>query len=135
MEVAAMVASLYSLTQSRIEQGVLILTISEKELTGEDLCAGLRDELVLTVRESGAKNIVIDFRYVRFVASVAFRTLLGLLREVEHRNARMALCNLSPVVAEIFHATGLLITSRSTAPLFEERPDVAAAIAFLNEVS
>ena len=130
-----MVASLYSLTQSRIEQGVLILTISEKELTGEDLCAGLRDELVLAVRESGAKKIVIDFRYVRFVASVAFRTLLGLRREVQDRNARMAICNLSPVVAEIFHATGLLITSRSTTPLFEERPDVAAAIAFLNEVS
>lgn len=128
-----MVASLYSNLESRIEQAVLVLTITAEELAGEDLCAALRDELVAAVRESGAKRIVIDLRHVRSVASVAFRALLGLRREVQDSKARLALCNLSPVVTEIFHATGFLITSRATAPLFEEKPDAAAAIAFLNQ--
>jgi anti-anti-sigma factor len=128
-----MAAPAYSHLKSCIEQGVLVLTITEKELMGEELCAALRKELLVAVQESAAKRIVIDFRHVKFVASVAFRALLGLRREVEDINARMAICNLSPVVAEVFHATGLLITSRHAAPLFEEKADVAAAIAFLNE--
>jgi anti-anti-sigma factor len=129
-----MAALHYSNVASRIEQGVLVLTITETELTGDDLCADVRDELVTAVRESGAQRIVVDFRHVKFVASVAFRALLGLRRE-QDRKARMALCNLSAVVAEIFHATGFLITSRVTGPLFEEKADVAAAIAFLNQAS
>jgi anti-anti-sigma factor len=130
-----MVVSLYPHLESRVEEGVLVLTITETELTGEDLCDALREELVDAVRQSGAMRIVADFRHVKFVASVAFRTLLGLRREVQDRKARLVICSLSPVVAEVFHATGLLITTRSTAPLFEEQLDVAAAIAFLNEAT
>jgi anti-anti-sigma factor len=127
-----MATTSYEHLESRIEQGVLILTITDRELTGEDLCAALRQELLDAVTESGARRIVVDFQHVKYVASVAFRPLLSLRRQVHDTGARMALCNLSRVVAEVFYATGVLINSRSAARLFEEEIDVAAAIASLN---
>ena len=117
--------------QARTESGVLVLTIMEKQLTGEDLCVAIRDELVEAAQQESCK-VIVDFHPVEYVSSVAFLTLLGLHRQVREMGGRLVLCNLSPPVAEVFKATRLLIDSHSSPSLFEEQPTVPAAIAFLN---
>jgi anti-anti-sigma factor len=105
-----MLQSSQSHVKARTELGVLVLTIMEKQLTGEDLCVAILDELLEAVQQRASK-VIVDFHHVEYVSSVAFRILLGLRRRVEETEGRLVLCNLSPLVAEVFKATRLLIDS------------------------
>ena len=126
-----MASSTHSHVTARTESGVLVLTIMEKQLTGEDLCDAIREELVDAVQQ-GTSKVIVDFAHVEYVSSVAFRALLSLRRRVQDIEGRLVLCNLSPLVAEVFKVTRLLINSKSSPSMFEEQPTVASAIAALN---
>jgi anti-anti-sigma factor len=114
----------------RTEEGILVVTITAPEMRGEELCAAIREELLRAVTGSGAKKVVLDFSKVTLVASVAFRPLLSLRRLMQETGGQMVVCALSPLVAEVFYATRLLIHSRAEAP-FESQPDIPAAVASL----
>lgn len=121
--------------QRRTEQGVLVLTLTAPQLQGDTLVESLRRELRAAVIEPGAQKVVLDFRLVKSVSSEAFRPLLSLRRKLEEAGGRMALCNLSPVVAKTFQVTRLISTSRSSTPPFEMEQDVASAVALLNQTA
>jgi anti-anti-sigma factor len=121
--------------KGRTEQGVLVLTITEPQLQGDTLVESLRRELRAAVSQPGTQKVVLDFRLVKSVSSEAFRPLLSLRRILGEAGGRMALCNLSPVVAKTFQVTRLVSTSRSSTPPFEMEQDVAAAVALLNAPS
>jgi anti-sigma B factor antagonist len=123
-------SSTQSHVAARTESGVVILTIKEKQLTGEDLCAAIREEMLSAVQEKA--KVIVDFSQVEYVSSVAFRALLSLRRRIHQLEGRLVLCNLSPLVSEVFKATRLLINSRSSPSMFEEQPTVEAGIAALN---
>ena len=125
----------YRHLKGRTEQGVLVLSITEPQLQGDRLVESLRRELRAAVGEPGSQKVVLDFRLVRSVASEAFRPLLSLRRKLEETGGRMALCNLSPVVAKTFLVTRMVSASRSSAPSFEMEQDVPAAIALLNQLA
>jgi anti-sigma B factor antagonist len=122
--------STHSHVAARTESGVVVLTIKEKQLTGEDLCEAIRQELLSAVGDRA--KIIVDFSQVEYVSSVAFRALLSLRRRVHQLEGRLVLCHLSPPVAEVFKATRLLINSRSSPSMFEEQPTIEAGIAALN---
>src|SRR5215470_16236017 len=121
--------------QRRTDQGVLVLTLTEPQLQGDTLVESLRRELRAAVIEPGAQKVVLDFRLVKSVSSEAFRPLLSLRRILGEAGGRMALCNLSPVVAKTFQVTRLVSSSRSSTPPFEMEQDVAAAVALLNKTA
>jgi anti-anti-sigma factor len=125
----------YRHLKGRTEQGVLVLSITEPQLQGDTLVESLRRELRTAVGELKEQKVVLDFRLVRSVASEAFRPLLSLRRKLEETGGRMALCNLSPVVAKTFQVTRMVSPSRSSAPPFEMEQDVPAAVALLNRTS
>ncbi len=112
-----------------------MLTITEPQLQGDTLVDSLRRELRTAVSEPGTQKVVLDFRLVKSVSSEAFRPLLSLRRILGESGGRMALCNLSPVVAKTFQVTRMVSTGRSSTPQFEMEPDVAAAIAHLNKAA
>jgi anti-anti-sigma factor len=125
----------YHHLKGRTEQGVLVLTITEPQLQGDTLVDSLRRELRTAVGEPpGVQKVVLDLHLVRAVSSEAFRPLLSLRRRLGEVGGRMALCNLSPVVAKTFQVTRLVSTSRSSTPPFETESDVASAIALLNRI-
>lgn len=107
---------------------MLILTITEKQLLDEELCNQLRQELLDAVTRTEARKIVVDLRFVEYVASVAFRPLLSLRRKVHDTGARMMLCNLSDFVADVFQATRLLIAGPGATAPFQEAADLTAAV-------
>ena len=55
-----MASSTHSHVTARTESGVLVLTIMEKQLTGEDLCDAIREELVDAVQQ-GTSKVIVDF--------------------------------------------------------------------------
>ncbi|HEV3118229.1 MAG TPA: STAS domain-containing protein [Gemmataceae bacterium] len=115
------------------EQGVLVLTFLDKELRDEPQCAMIRQEFHDALTRSGDRKIVVDFRNVQFVSSVAFRPLLSLRRLVHDTGARLVLCNLSEMVADVFQATRLLASTQAAAAPFEAKTDLPSAIAYLNK--
>ena len=122
----------YRLVKRRIEQGVLVMTISEPQLERDALVEALRRELIAAVEPPGIQKVVLDFQRVRLFSSAAFRPLISLRRKLEECGSRLVLCNLSPVVAKTFQATRMISSSRSSTASFTVEPDVASAIATLN---
>jgi anti-anti-sigma factor len=118
---------------SGTQDGVLVLTIKDTHLHGDQLAEELRNELMGAVSKAGAKKLIVDFRNVEYLSSVAFRPLLSLRRKVEEAGGQMALCSLSPLVADVFRMLRLVSSSRSYPATFEVLPDLPAALAALKD--
>jgi len=112
--------------------GVLVITITEKELSDYEVCNTLREELGEAVDQSDNNKVVLDFSPVEFVASVVFLPLLSLSGKLNRMGGRIVLCNLSEFIADVFLATRLLINRHSPDSPFQQEAKVAAAVANLN---
>jgi anti-sigma B factor antagonist len=118
---------------SQTLDGVLVIRINERQFHGDSLADAIRQEMLALIAAAGSQKIVIDLQPVDYLSSAAFRPLLSLRRKLQETGGRMVLCNLSPLVAEVFQLLRLISTSRSYPATFEVQPDVAAAVAFLNK--
>lgn len=119
--------------RSCVEQGVLILTITEAKIQSDDIADALRQEMLAAVARTGVRKVVIDFRHAQYLSSTAFRPLLSLRRKLQEDGGQIVLCGLSSVVGDIFYTTRMIDPSGSVKAVFDMQPDVAAAIAFLNQ--
>ena len=71
-----------------------------------------RDEIDETFRqfkqiieESASKKLLLDFSKITFVASPALGILISLNQHCERMNARLRLCNMRPVIYDVFAVT------------------------------
>jgi anti-anti-sigma factor len=117
--------------ETTIEDGVLVLTIVRQQIEGEDLAAGLKQELLAEVARSGLNRVVLDLRNTRYVSSVAFWPLLALRRQLNEQGGRLLLCGLTGAVHDIFTSTRMITSSGSLNAPFEVAPDRATAVARL----
>jgi anti-anti-sigma factor len=114
-----------------VRPSVVVFTLADKEIHGDVLADGLRDELLAVYVQANALHAVLDFRQVTYLSSAGIRPLLSLNRQVHGRGGRLVLCGLTPTVEEILSVTRL-ISTRGTGPAaFEVQPDVPAAVASL----
>jgi anti-anti-sigma factor len=116
---------------SQMQDDVLVISINERQFHGDPLADQIRKEMLAAVESTGSKKIVIDFQPVHYISSAAFRPLLSLRRKLQETGGRMVLCNLSPLISEVFQLLRLVSTSRSYPATFEVQPDVGAAVALL----
>jgi anti-anti-sigma factor len=113
---------------TQVQDGVLILTIKDTHLHGDQLADQLRSEMIDAVEQSGLNKVVLDLRHVEYLSSVAFRPLLSMRRKIEEMKGRMVLCNLATLVADVFRMLRLISSSRSYPATFEVVADVPAAL-------
>ena len=113
-------------------EGILVLTVTESQLQGDQLADLMRKEILDLVSSEKANNVVIDMRRVKYIGSAVFRPFLSLRRELQKTNGKIVLCGLSQVVHETFSQLRLISTNKLFHAPFEARPDVAASVAFLN---
>jgi anti-sigma B factor antagonist len=117
--------------RSAVEQDVLVLTLAVTEVQDEKLADALRQELLAAVGDRKGQKVVIDFRQVVYISSVAFRPLLSLRRHMQAIGGRMILCGLSKIIGDIFYTTRLVSPTGSFDAPFEMAADVPSAIAKL----
>ena len=110
---------------------VVVLTLTEGQILGDELADELRDQLLAITVQAQAQSAVLDFTKVKFLSSSGFRPLLSLHRILRQQGGRLMLCGLSPEVYEIFEVTRLISTKGTTRAPFEVYPDVPSAIAGL----
>jgi anti-anti-sigma factor len=66
---------------------------------------GLRGQLLALAEEPGPANVILDFRNVGYVSSLALDTLVTLRNKLRAVGRRVSLRNLSPQVYEVFAVT------------------------------
>src|SRR5437879_732250 len=114
--------------RSRIEQGILVLTITEAELRGDKLAHTLSQELLTAVTQAKAKKIVLDFWSVKSVSSEAFRPLLLLRQTVLDKGGRLLLCNVSTEIRKCFSAMKSIRSNPSSMAFFDSPETLNGAI-------
>jgi anti-anti-sigma factor len=122
----------YRHVTGRIDQGVLVLTITETKLQDEKLADALLQELLDVVTHFAVPKVVVDMQNLQYLSSVAFRPLLRLRSKLQGIGGRMILAGLTPMVGDIFYTTKMLNPAGSFQAPFQMEPDVAAAVERLN---
>jgi anti-anti-sigma factor len=110
---------------------VVVFRIEPDQLMGDVLAEAMREEFLRARQLVGARHVVVDFQAVTYVSSASFRPLLSLLREVRAQNGRLVLCNLQPIVHEVFTVTRLIAGQDAAPAAFEVQADVPSAVASL----
>src|SRR5438270_743634 len=125
----------YEHLETRVEQGVLVLTVTAPRLRSDafELVEALRQELLAAVAEAKLPRVALDLARVEYFGSAGFRPLLSLRRQVQERNGHLVLCNLHPDVEEVLLVTRLINLRDPAAATFEVARDVPAAVARLNQ--
>lgn len=114
-----------------LDQGVLVLTVLRNQIEGEDLAAGLKEELTTQVTRHGTNKVVVDLSSCRYVSSIAFWPLLALRRQLADSNGKLIICGLTGAVYDVFTTTRMVSSSGSLDAPFEMAPDREAAVARL----
>jgi anti-anti-sigma factor len=124
-----------SLLQSALQQGVLVLTVTQSRIQGEEVAQALRDELHAAVERAGVHRVVIDLRHARYLSSVAFWPLLSLRRQLLDAGGRLIICGLCEDVEDVFTTTKMISTGGAVDAPFEVAPNAAEAVTRLRDDS
>jgi anti-sigma B factor antagonist len=125
----------YSHLKSRVDGGVLVLTITETEVQGEEIARALRQEMLTAAELAKPQQVVVDFRHTKYISSAAFWPLLSLYRKLQAVGGKLTVCGLSPVVGDVFYTTRLVSASGSASAPFGVEPDVETALARLRSAT
>jgi anti-anti-sigma factor len=121
------------LLRSSVDQGVLILTIVQPRIQGEEIAQALRDEMRESVARAGVNRVVVDLQHTRYLSSVAFWPLLSLRRQLIDAGGRLIICGLSDDVEDVFTTTKMISTGGMVDAPFEVALDAATAVARMLE--
>jgi anti-anti-sigma regulatory factor len=122
-----------SLLKTHVDQGVLVLTVTCRQLEGEERARIFKEQLLGTVTQSGASRVILDLQHTLYVSSVTFWPLLALRKHLQEQGGRMILCGLVGGVHDVFTTTHMVSADGSTNAPFEMAPDCATALARLLE--
>jgi|SRR5579875_810463 len=119
------------LLYSSVDQGVLVLTIAQARIQGEEIAQQLREEMQLAVERAKVNRVVVNLQHVRYLSSVAFWPLLSLRRELLNAGGRLIICGLHGDLEILFLTTKMISSGGAVDAPFEMAPDVAAAVSRL----
>jgi len=129
-----MTESQYRYIAPRVEQGVLVLSITHSQLrsTQFELPEVLREEMLRAVAQAKANKVVVDLSKVEQLGSASFRPLLSLRRQLHEAKGQLLLAGLQPDIREVFLVTRLIDEQGSTLATFGVAADVPTAVLRLN---
>ena len=116
------------LLHGSVDEGVLILTITQSRIQGEETAQQLRDEMQTALEKTGVNRVVVDLQHVRYLSSVAFWPLLNLRRQLLDIGGRMIICGLNGDLEDIFTTTKMISTGGAVDAPFEVAPSNSAAL-------
>jgi anti-sigma B factor antagonist len=112
----------------RSESGVLVITVLDDQVQGDDSVEGFRRELLEASVRFPAKKWVLDFKHTGFFSTAGMRPLLSLHRKLQPDGGRIVLCNLRPELVEVFQVTRLVSSNQPGSTPFELARDVSDAM-------
>jgi anti-anti-sigma factor len=123
----------YRHLECRTEPGILVMTVTEANVQGEEIAEELRDEMLAALEAAGVSNVAVDFHHVQYISSTAFRPLLAVRRRLQETGGRIVLFGLTKGIGDVFYTTRMIAADGVMRPIFEMAPDEARAVARLNQ--
>lgn len=114
--------------EATLDQGVLVLTILRRQIEGEEIASGLKDELLAHADQHRARWVVLDLKNTRYVSSIAFWPLLRLRKHLAEQQGRLVICGLTGAVEEVFAMTKMVSSAGVPNAPFEVAANREAAI-------
>jgi anti-anti-sigma factor len=121
--------------RSRVEQGVLVLTVTASEIHSEGVTEDLRLELLAAIAGQQNPKVVLDLQPVKLISTTCLRALLSFRRHLREKGGQLLLCNLSTQVAEVLFTTRMVSATSSANIPFAMAPDIATAVAHLSSAA
>ena len=121
------------LLHSSVDQGVLVLVVTQPRIQGEEAAQQLRDEMQNALEHEGVNRVVVDLQHVRYLSSVVFWPLLSLRRQLLNAGGRMLICGLSGDIEDLFLTTKLISNGGTADAPFDVATDAAAALGKMQE--
>jgi stage II sporulation protein AA (anti-sigma F factor antagonist) len=112
-------SSSYQYVSESEADGILVLSLLLQRVESYETAEGMGRELVAAVQGKPAPQIVLDMGKLVYMSSVGYGPLISLRSYIREAGGRLVLCQLSPVVKEMFETTRLLINPQSPKSLFE----------------
>lgn len=100
----------YKPIQVREEGDTLVVRVGEylNSLLGEEV-----EKVVRARLDDGGRRILLNFQGTRLVNSIGISFVIGIVEKVMEREGRMAFCEVSRIIRDLFRVTGLAKYVRS----------------------
>ena len=102
-------------------QNTAVATFTDEKILEEKDIQAIADSIMSLVDEEQVNNIVLDFSNVSFLSSAVLGLLIRLLKKVSENGGKLALCNISAKIHDIFKITRLT-------KVFSIHPDIDQAL-------
>src|SRR5262245_1436307 len=113
----------YRYLKSTIQQGILVLTPTDRRLEGDETAHAMLLEIKSAVAHAGVNKLIINLEHVDYLTSAIFRPFLAIRKQLLAENGRLIFCNLSSVVHDTFNITQMIPSG-----YFQAEPDLDAAL-------
>ena len=114
-----------SLVACAIENSVVTVTLLAEKLREPQVVEMVKKEMLAAVQSGNAQSVIIDFRNVTFVGSMAFLAFLAVRRQIG--GGRIVLCEMSPEITEIFTVCRLIPANGNHNAPFEVAGSISEA--------
>lgn len=92
---------------TELANGVTLVTFLDQKILDLNAIQELGDSLFAMVEQDRRTALVLDFRIVEYLSTAMIGNLVILDKKVKEKGGRLVLCNLTPVLKEVFAATRL----------------------------
>ena len=90
-----------------VEGNATVVELADRKILDEVSISEIGDQLNALVAESDNPKLVLDFSSVSHMSSSALGMLITLHKRIREKNGQLWLCNIQPVIYEVFVITRL----------------------------
>lgn len=96
-----------SLIRSESDGEILTVYFTEAKILDELVIRQCQDELIRMLEKTQEQNVILDFRFVKFLSSSALGMLIRVQKRCKEFKINLKLCNIDKEIEKVFKITGL----------------------------
>jgi len=96
-----------SLIRSESDGEILTVYFTEAKILDELVIRQCQDELIRMLEKTQEQNVILDFRFVKFLSSSALGMLIRVQKRCKEFKISLKLCNIDKEIEKVFKITGL----------------------------
>ena len=96
-----------SLIRSESDGEILTVYFTEAKILDELVIRQIQDELIRMLEKTQEPNVILDFRFVKFLSSSALGMLIRVHKRCKDFKIALKLCSIDKEIEKVFKITGL----------------------------